>query len=193
MTTLLRDQLAPMQPTNPYANAPVAYPAGGNAFPKRLAALAQMLALNLPLRCVAIEANGGYDTHDNQLTALPANIDLLSRSLAAFQADLEQRGLADRVLVHVWSEFGRRAKENGSGTDHGAGGLSLLMGTKAAGKMVGEYPGVGPSQLDSAGNLKHNTDFRAVYKGLTEQWFGVDAAGIVPDAAKFTAPTLVKA
>ncbi len=193
MTTVLRDQLAPVQGSTPYTSAPVAYPSGGHEFPKRLAALAHMLALGLPVRCVALEANGGYDTHDNQAGTLPQNIDLLSRSLAAFQKDLEQRGLADRVLVHVWSEFGRRAKENGSGTDHGAGGVSLVMGTKATGRMVGEFPGIGSSQLDSGGNLKHSTDFRAVYKGLVEQWFGVDAAGIVPDAGRFAAPALVRA
>ena len=193
MTTVLRDQLAPVQSATPYASAPVPYPSGGHEFPRRLAALAHMLALGLPVRCVALEANGGYDTHDNQAATLPQNIDLLSRSLAAFQKDLEHRGLADRVLVHVWSEFGRRAKENGSGTDHGAGGVSLVMGTKASGRMVGQFPGIGPSQLDSGGNLKHSTDFRAVYRGLVEQWFGVDATGIVPDAAKFPAPTLVKA
>ena len=72
-------------------------------------------------------------THDNQNGSLPGDIGQLSRSLAAFQADLEARGIADRVLVHVWSEFGRRAEENGGGTDHGAGGVSLVMGTQAAG------------------------------------------------------------
>jgi uncharacterized protein (DUF1501 family) len=194
MTTTLRTQLAPMQGVTPYNEAaPVTYPNTANPFPHRLAALAQMLEIGLPLHCVALDANGGYDTHDNQLQTLPNDIALLAQSLAAFQADLETRGLADRVLVHVWSEFGRRAKENGSGTDHGAAGTSLLIGTKAAGTMVGSFPGIGSGQLDAAGNLKHTVDFRAVYKALTEQWLGVDPSGIVPDAGSFTAPTLVKA
>ena len=110
--------------------------------------------------------------------------------MAAFQADLEARGIADRVLVHVWSEFGRRPEANGSGTDHGAGGASLVMGTQAKGTMVGEFPGL--TTLDGQSNLRHTTDFRAVYKGLTEQWLGVSADGIVPGASGFTAPQLVR-
>ncbi len=137
-----------------------------------------------------MDANGGYDTHENQAATLSENLGLLSSSLAAFQADLEARGIADRVLVHVWSEFGRRPAANGSGTDHGAGGASLIMGTRASGTTVGEFPGL--TTLDAQSNLRHTVDFRGVYRGLTEQWLGVDADGIVPGASQFTAPTLVK-
>jgi len=49
------------------------------------------------------------------------------------------------VLTQLWSEFGRRPKENGSGTDHGAGGVAFLIGTRAAGKMVGEFPALASS------------------------------------------------
>ncbi len=66
--------------------------------------------------------------------------------LLAFQRDLEARGLDDRVLTLVWSEFGRRPEENGdgsaAGTDHGAGGNAFLIGTAAKGTMVGEWPGL---------------------------------------------------
>ncbi len=168
------------------------YPAGNDAFPHRLAALAEMISLGLPLRCVALTANGGYDTHDDQLGSLPDDIALLSQTLAAFQADLEARGVADRVIVHVWSEFGRRAEENGGGTDHGAAGVSLVMGTQAAGGIVGEFPGIAASQLDQHGNLRHTTDFRAVYKTLVEGWFAQDATGIVSDAAQFPTLPLLK-
>jgi uncharacterized protein (DUF1501 family) len=192
MTGKLRDQLAPVQGVDPMAEARVPYPAG-DQFPRRLAMLAELLERGMPVRCVALTASGGYDTHDSQAASLPDNLSLLARSLAAFQADLEARGLADRVLVHVWSEFGRRAQQNLSGTDHGAAGLSLLIGTKARGTMVGEFPGLGAAQLDRGGNLKATTDFRAVYRGLLEQWFGVDATGLVPDAARFPAPALVAA
>jgi uncharacterized protein (DUF1501 family) len=150
-----------------------------------------MLGMGLPLRCVALDANGGYDTHDGQEGTLPDQFDLFARAIAAFQADLVARGLADRVLIQVWSEFGRRARENGGGTDHGAGGISLLIGTQARGTMVGEFPGLGT--LDGDGNLRHTVDFRHVYKHLVQDWLGVDATGIVPDAAKFSAPlALVK-
>ena len=79
--------------------------------------------------------------------------------------------MADRVLVQVWSEFGRRAEENGSdGTDHGAAGLGMLIGTHARGQMVGEFPGL--DRLDEDGNLRATSDFRGVYCGLLEQWLG---------------------
>ena len=96
--------------------------------------------MGLPLKVVALDANGGYDTHDNQNGSLPGDLAEFSQSLAAFQADLEARGLADRVLINVWSEFGRRPEENGSGTDHGAAGLSMVIGTRAKGTMVGRVP-----------------------------------------------------
>ena len=130
-------------------------PAGNNAFPRRLASLAEMIARGLPLRVVALDANGGYDTHENQQATLDTNFGLMASSLAAFQADLEARGIADRVLVHVWSEFGRRPQANGSGTDHGAGGASLVMGTQAKGTMVGEFPGL--ATLDRESNLRQRS------------------------------------
>jgi len=190
MSTMLRTQLAGMQDHTGAWQTAVTYPAGNNAFPRRLASLAEMIARGLPLRVVALDANGGYDTHENQQATLDTNFGLLASSLAAFQADLEARGIADRVLVHVWSEFGRRPQANGSGTDHGAGGASLVMGTQARGRMVGEFPGL--ATLDRESNLRHTIDFRAVYKGLTEQWLGVSADGIVPGASGFSAPQLVR-
>jgi uncharacterized protein (DUF1501 family) len=191
-TVKVREQLAPLQPVDdsPAWTAPVAYPASTTSqFPARLAALAEMIDRDLPLRVVALDANGGYDTHENQAAALDRDLDLLAASLSAFQADLEARGIADRVLVHVWSEFGRRPRENGSGTDHGAGGASLLMGTRVAGGIIGEFPGLGT--LDPDGNLRSTVDFRAVYRGLLEQWLQVDPTGLLPGASSFTAPKLV--
>ena len=192
-TGALRTQLAPLRATDdkPGFTSPVAYPTSEETdFPERLAALAAMLAAGLPLRCVAITAPGDYDTHANQVEVLGEPLKLTCDALAAFQRDLEARGLADRVLVHVWSEFGRRAKENAEGTDHGAAGLGLVIGTRAAGRMVGEFPGL--DTLDEHGNLLATSDFRGVYAGLLEQWLGTDAAGIVPDAGRVARPQLVK-
>lgn len=91
----------------------------------------------------------------------------------------------------VWSEFGRRAEENGSTrTDHGAAGSGFLVGTRAAGRMVGEFAGL--DRLDEDGNLVPTVDYRAVYSSLLEQWLGTDAAGIVPGAAGFGRPKLVR-
>ena len=100
-----------------------------------------MLAAGLPLRCVALHAPGMYDTHSDQADDLSNGLKLTADSLLAFQRDLEARGLADRVLVHVWSEFGQRVQENGSlGTDHGAAGIGFLIGSCVRERMVGEFP-----------------------------------------------------
>ena len=188
-TVGLRSQLTPLQNTDAPWQAAVTYPSE-DGFARRLAVLAEMLDMGLPMKVVALDANGGYDTHDNQEGSLPADLALFSQSLAAFQADLETRGLADRVLINVWSEFGRRPKENGLGTDHGAAGLSMVIGTRAKGTMVGEFPGL--ASLDGQDNLPHTSDFRAVYCSLLEQWLGVDAAGIIPKASSFARPLLVR-
>ncbi len=184
---IVRQALAPFRDANGNASyrSPVVYPVSGTSdFPQRLAGLAAMLAAGLPLRCVALTTDTQFDTHSSQEATFVSGVQLAADSLAAFQADLEARGLADRVLVHVWSEFGRRAQENGSGgTDHGAAGTSLLIGSRATGTMVGEFPGLG--QLDADGNLRENVDFRAVQCSLLEQWFGADAAAVIPQAARF--------
>ena len=108
-----------------------------------------------------------------------------------FRSDLEARGLADRVLTLVWSEFGRRAQENASaGTDHGAAGCGFLIGTRASGTMIGEWPSL--TNLDANGNQKENVDFRGVYSSLLEQWLGQEAAPIIPGAASFARTALLR-
>ena len=170
--TTLRTQLAPFAGKEA-SRRPSPYPAGDDSFPTALQGLAAMIAAGLPLRCVALEATGEYDTHAGQASALTPALTTTAASLYAFQRDLEARGVADRVLTLVWSEFGRRAKENGSGgTDHGAAGTGFLIGTRAAGTQVGEFPGLATG-LDADGNLKATSDFRGVYASLLEQWLDV--------------------
>src|SRR5438093_4827488 len=175
----LRRKLAPFQGAKPGTPA-VAYPSGNDSFPQRLQGLAAMIGAGLALRCVALEATGEYDTHAGQAYELTPALTTTAASLYAFQRDLEARGVADRVLTLVWTEFGRRAEENGSGgTDHGAAGTGFLIGTRVAGTQVGEYPGLA-SGLDRDGNLKATSDFRGVYAALLEQWMRFDAERILP-------------
>jgi len=188
-TAALREQLVPFQ--SGYSTPPgVTYP--NVEMGRRLAALAAMIAGGLPLQVVALET-GGYDTHSNQAASLAPDLQEVSQSLLAFQRDLEARGLQDRVLVHVWSEFGRRPQENGSGTDHGAAGVGLVMGSKASGEMVGSFAGLEDAQLDSRDNLRATSDFRGLYCALLEQWLDVDAADVIPGASSFTRPAVVAA
>jgi uncharacterized protein (DUF1501 family) len=187
----LRRQLSPFAEADGNFGAQVPYPRSSDDFPSRLQGLAALIAANLPLRVVALEAPGEYDTHANQAKDLADGLKLTADSLVAFQRDLEARGVADRVLTLVWTEFGRRAEENGSGgTDHGAAGTGFVVGTRAAGRMVGEFPGLG--RLDGDGNLVPTADYRAVYSALLEQWLSADAAGIIPGAAGFARPKLVR-
>jgi uncharacterized protein (DUF1501 family) len=183
---LLYRQLRPFRGKDGDFGSPVTYPQPNDSFPRRLAGLAAMLAAGLPLRCVALTAPGAYDTHDSQPGDLEEGLQLTAASLFAFQRDLEARGLADRVLTLVWSEFGRRPEENGSnGTDHGAAGMAFVIGKRASGRMVGELPDL--AKLDRDGNLRPNSDFRALYKSLIEGWLGGEAGAVIPRARKFGA------
>lgn len=171
-------------------SSPVTYP--DTSFSHKLAGLAAYIAVGLPMRVVTIRAAGGYDTHADQAADLERNLRTTCEGLLAFQRDLEAWGLADRVLIEVWSEFGRRPEENGSaGTDHGAAGCAFVIGTKAKGEMVGEYPGL--ASLDGDDNLRATSDFRAMYCSLLEQWLDQDAGPIIPGAAGFARPALVQA
>lgn len=184
-TATLREQLAPYGTIT----SPVTYPNTG--FSNQLKSLAAMIAGNLPLRCVTVNAPGGYDTHEGQASALSSGLKQTSEALLAFQRDLEARSVANRVMVLVWSEFGRRPKENGTlGTDHGSAACGFLIGSRAKGAMIGEWPGL--TSLDRTGNLKNTSDFRGIYCSLLEQWMGVDAADIIPGAASLPRTSLLK-
>jgi len=170
-------------------SSPVAYP--DNWFAHKLAGLAAYIAVGLPIRVATIRAPGGYDTHADQAGDLEDSLRETCEGILAFQRDLEARGLADRVLVEMWSEFGRRPEENGSlGTDHGAAGCAFVIGSQAKGEMVGEFPGL--ATLDGDDNLRATSDFRGMYCSLLEQWLGFDAEAIIPGASGFARPVLVK-
>ena len=110
------------------------------------------------------------------------------RRLSAFQADLEARGIADRVLTLVWTEFGRRPKENSSGgTDHGAGGMAWVRAR--AWRLLTDYPDL--NAFDADDNLAVTIDFRAVYSSLLEQWLGTGADEVLPDAGRVGRVALV--
>ena len=185
----LRRSLTPFQKQDatPGFSSPVAYPTG--AFAHRLASLAAVLDAGLPVRCATLDAPGGYDTHADQASSLDRDLRATCDGLLAFQRDLEARGLAGRVLTLVWSEFGRRPQQNATGTDHGAAGVGFLVGTRVRGRQLGSFPGL--ATLDPGGNLRSTFDFRSLYCSVLEQWFGVDAAPIIPGAAAFARPALL--
>jgi uncharacterized protein (DUF1501 family) len=182
-TNIIRTQVAPFaeHEGEPGFTSPVTYPTAGGEFPRRLAVLAAMLADEaLPIKCVALNAVGSYDTHSDEASTLSTNLGETIEAVLAFQRDLEARGIDDRVLVQLWSEFGRRPRENGSGTDHGAAGVAFLIGSRVKAAMVGEFPGL--AKLDPNENLLSTSDFRAMYAALLAQWFGVEAGLVIPGA-----------
>lgn len=134
---------------------------------------AQIITSNVGTRVLSVRTNG-YDSHANQLNEQQALHASFAQSLAAFQADLEAYGYADRVTLLAFSEFGRRVEENGSGgTDHGTAGPMFVMGNGVAGGLYGSYPSL--TTLDANGDLIFTVDFRTVYASMLENWMGVDS------------------
>ena len=92
--------------------------------------------------------------------------------------DLKEHNANEGVVSLLFTEFGRRVQENGSGTDHGSGGVAFVIGDAVNGGLYGEYPSLEPDKLDN-GDLHWNNDFRRTYATLLEQWMGLDANPIL--------------
>jgi uncharacterized protein (DUF1501 family) len=143
----------------------------------KLQLAATLLSAGLGTRIVTIDW-GSFDTHGAQIGSQDPQLAVLSQALGAFKADLIARGIEQRVLTLVYSEFGRRIGSNDSlGTDHGAGGLVMVSGSSVLGGLAGEHPGV---QGDENDNLVPITDFRTVYQALISEWLGGDPTAILP-------------
>jgi len=152
----------------------VSYPATNLANHLKLAA--QLIDANLGARLFYVTIDG-FDTHSGQA---PLHTNLwreVSDAMSAFFRDLSARGQRDRVLMMTFSEFGRRARENGSrGTDHGSAAPMLLVGGKVKAGLVGDHPSL--TQLED-GNLRHHTDFRQVYAAILDNWLGVPSRQVL--------------
>ena len=96
-----------------------------------------------------------------------------------FFQDLRDHDASDEVVMLVFTEFGRRIKDNGSGTDHGSGGGAFIIGDRVEGGLYAEYPPLAPDQWLNGEDLRHTIDFRGIYGTLLEQWIHVEAAPIV--------------
>ena len=92
--------------------------------------------------------------------------------------DLREHNASDNVTLLVFTEFGRRVHDNGSGTDHGSGGVAFVVGDNVKGGMYGQYPSLEEDKL-LEGDLHFNTDFRSIYTDLIENWMGLDAQPLV--------------
>ncbi|MEC7734490.1 MAG: DUF1501 domain-containing protein [Chloroflexota bacterium] len=123
--------------------------------------------------------HGGYDTHANEMPSHPKLMADLSGAISDFLDDLEQHDESENVAILVFTEFGRRMRDNGSGTDHGSGGGAFLFGKNVKGGLYSEYPSLDPSDWEHGEDLKHTIDFRGIYGTVLEQWLDLDAKPIV--------------
>lgn len=117
----------------------------------------------------------GFDTHDNQLALHEKKLADLNDALYSFYQDLKQAQLLQNVTIVVFSEFGRRVKDNGSGTDHGTAAPMFIIGGNNKGTILGNNPDL--ANLDN-GDLKYEIDFRSVYASLLQQKMNFDYAKI---------------
>jgi uncharacterized protein (DUF1501 family) len=154
--------------------------AGAGKPPKRvngvigqsLALAAQLVASKVAPRVIYVSGLGDFDTHQGEAQRHPALMADLDAGVETFFSRLEAAGASDRALLMTASEFGRRPKENGSGTDHGTAAPHFLVGAKVKGGRYGERPSL--AKLDPSGNLVHTADFRSLYATALSGWLGVD-------------------
>ncbi|MCC6403363.1 MAG: DUF1501 domain-containing protein [Fimbriimonadaceae bacterium] len=165
--TELKSKLATKSPAQTY---------GEDSFGKGFRQIAHILMCSPATRVVYFSA-GGFDTHSRQPDQHAKLLQGLSDALLAFQREMEAAGRADKVTVMCFSEFGRRAYENGSqGTDHGQAGPMVLVGKPVKGGMYGQTPSL--TDL-SRGDLKWSTDFRQVYATALDDWMASDSGAVL--------------
>lgn len=142
-----------------------------------LSAAANLIGHDLGTRVILVDA-GGFDTHANQADTHQRLLADVAGGVAAFQRAVEASGHADEVLLVTTSEFGRRASENGSGTDHGNGGTSFVIGAGVRRALVGS-PDL--AHLDDQGDVASTIDVRSLYAAALD-WLGGPTDAVLGEA-----------
>ncbi|MEK8181000.1 DUF1501 domain-containing protein [Flavobacterium buctense] len=137
---------------------------------KNLEWIARLIKGNLNSK-VYYTSQNGYDTHDNQLTIHQRNLTELNDAVFSFYSDLKNAKLLQNVTIVVFSEFGRRVKDNGNGTDHGTAAPMFIIGGNNKGNIMGNNPNL--NDLDN-GDLKYEIDFRSIYATLLQSKMDFD-------------------
>ena len=151
-----------------YAETPIA---------KYLRDIAQVYLADLGTQ-VFYTQHGSFDSHFNQP---PMHTKLwidMSSAISDFFDDLKEHDAGDNLIMVLFTEFGRRVKDNGTGTDHGAGGAAFVIGNQVKGGMYSAYPSLKPEDL-TQGDLAPNYDFRGFYSTIIDRWLGLDPVPIV--------------
>ncbi len=150
----------------------ISYPKNGLG--KSLEWISRLIKGNLNSK-VYYTSLGGFDTHDNQLPIHKNKLKELDSAIYSFYQDLKEAKLLDNVTVVVFSEFGRRVKDNGNGTDHGTAAPMFIIGGGNKGKIIGQNPNLADL---SRGDLKYQIDFRSVYASLLNEKMNFDYSKI---------------
>ena len=148
-----------------------------NTISQKLRSVAQIHLAGLGTRVFYLD-HGSFDSHSNQVGMHDKLLTSMSRAIQDFFEDLRAHNAADNVIMLVFSEFGRRTYDNGSGTDHGAAGATFVIGDAVTGGQYSEYPSIKPENLQQ-GDPVPNIDFRGVYSTIIEDWLGIDPIPIV--------------
>ncbi|NHM00917.1 DUF1501 domain-containing protein [Flavobacterium difficile] len=141
---------------------------------KNLEWMARLIKGNLNSKVYYTSLNG-FDTHDNQLAIHKNKLSELNDAIFSFYSELKQAKILQNVTIVVFSEFGRRVKDNGNGTDHGTAAPLFIIGGNNKGQLIGKNPNL--SDLDN-GDLKHSIDFRSVYASILEEKLKIEAKQI---------------
>ena len=148
-----------------------------NSFAKSIKSAAQVLQADIGTR-ICYTQHGSFDAHTNGIALQEGLLDDVSGGIFDFYLDMKNANKADDVVLFVFSEFGRRVKDNGNGTDHGSGGVAFVIGDSVEGGHYGEYPSLKSEDLIE-GDLEFSLDFRSIYAELLEDWLEVDAKPVV--------------
>jgi uncharacterized protein (DUF1501 family) len=152
---------------------------GGDTVAQYLRNIAQVYFAGLGTRIMYTTApQNSFDTHASELGKHTQLWQEVSNGVSAFCQDLQEHHAGDNVMLLLFTEFGRRVHDNGSGTDHGSGGIAFVIGDAVQGGLYGEYPSLASGKL-LEGDLHFNNDFRGTYATLLERWLGLDAKPIV--------------
>ena len=148
-----------------------------NPIAESMKSVAQVMFADLGTR-IYYAQHGSFDTHSGQLLSHAKLWDEVSRAVGDFMDDLKEHGREDDAVILIFTEFGRRIRDNGAGTDHGSGGMAFVIGGPVKGGMYGQYPSLKEEdQLE--GDLQFNNDFRSTYSTLLEKALGLEAAPII--------------
>ncbi len=168
------------------ATAPIQYSSSveyaRNSVAQYVRNMAQVHTAGLGTRILYTTAPyNSFDTHAGEMASHSRLWTETSRTVSDFYEDLKEHEAGDNVITLLFSEFGRRVRDNGSGTDHGAAGVTLVIGEKVKGGLYGEYPSLKDGDLID-GDLVYNNDFRGTYATILEKWLGVDSKAVLGDS-----------